>query len=124
MASPLLETKLHVPRRRRGLVARPRLMQRLGRSADSALTLVSAPAGFGKTTLLAEWLAGVRGEERSAAWLSLDQRDNDSATFWTYLITAQENAPRYFFAGGDGAGINVASLPPAPCCCWSASTIR
>ena len=92
MASPLLETKLHVPRRRRGLVARPRLMQRLGRSADSALTLVSAPAGFGKTTLLAEWLAGVRGEERSAAWLSLDQRDNDSATFWTYLITALRTA--------------------------------
>ena len=57
MAGPLLETKLHVPRRRRGLVARPRLSERLSRGAESALTLVSAPAGFGKTTLLTEWLA-------------------------------------------------------------------
>ena len=57
MAGPLLETKLHVPRWRRSLVARPRLSERLSRGAESALTLVSAPAGFGKTTLLAEWLA-------------------------------------------------------------------
>ena len=57
MASPLLETKLYVPRPRRGLVARPRLSERLSRGAESKLTLISAPAGFGKTTLLAEWLA-------------------------------------------------------------------
>ena len=61
MASPLLETKLYVPRRRRGLVARPRLSERLDRGADAKLTLVSAPAGFGKTTLLAEWLAAAPG---------------------------------------------------------------
>ena len=60
MSGPLLETKLHVPGRRRGLVARPRLSERLSRGAESALTLVSAPAGFGKTTLLAEWLAAAR----------------------------------------------------------------
>ena len=57
MAGPLLETKLHVPRWRRNLVARRSLSERLSRGAESALTLVSAPAGFGKTTLLAEWLA-------------------------------------------------------------------
>ena len=55
--APLLETKLFVPRPRRGLVPRPRLSERLDRGAASKLTLVSAPAGFGKTTLLAEWLA-------------------------------------------------------------------
>ena len=92
MAGPLLETKLHVPRRRRGLVPRPRLSERLSRGAESTLTLVSAPAGFGKTTLLAEWLATAAAEERSAAWLSLDQRDNDPALFWTYLIAALQTA--------------------------------
>ena len=70
---PLLETKLYVPRLRRGLVARPRLSERLSRGAESKLTLISAPAGFGKTTLLAEWLAAAPADERSVAWLSLDQ---------------------------------------------------
>ncbi|MCW2578648.1 MAG: ATP-dependent transcriptional regulator, MalT-like, LuxR family [Blastococcus sp.] len=88
MAGPLLETKLHVPRSRRGLVARPRLDERLSRGTDSALTLVSAPAGFGKTTLLTEWLASAPAEGRSVAWLSLDPRDNDPAVFWTYLVAA------------------------------------
>ena len=64
---------------------------RLDRGAGSKLTLVSAPAGFGKTTLLAEWL-GARPEaptnERSAAWLSLDPGDNDPAAFWTYVIAS------------------------------------
>ena len=92
MAGPLLETKLHVPRRRRGLVARPRLSERLSRGAESALTLVSAPAGFGKTTLLAEWLAAAPADGRSVAWLSLDQRDNDPAVFWTYLVAALQTA--------------------------------
>src|SRR5215211_4206326 len=99
MAGPLLETKLHVPRRQRALVARPRLSERLSRGAESALTLVSAPAGFGKTTLLAEWLAGAPDDGRSVAWLSLDQRDNDPALFWTYLVTALQTA-----AHGVGAG--------------------
>ena len=88
MSGPLLETKLHVPRWQRSLVARPRLSERLRRGAESALTLVSAPAGFGKTTLLAEWLAVAAADERSVAWLSLDQRDNDPALFWTYLVAA------------------------------------
>jgi LuxR family transcriptional regulator, maltose regulon positive regulatory protein len=87
----LLETKLYVPRPRRGLVPRPRLTERLDRGTASKVTLVSAPAGFGKTTLLTEWLAarpaGPAGERR-AAWLSLDRADNDPAAFWTYVIAA------------------------------------
>jgi LuxR family transcriptional regulator, maltose regulon positive regulatory protein len=88
-ASPLLETKLYVPRRRLrpGLVPRPRLIQRLDRGVERRLTLVSAPAGFGKTTLLAEWVAGAAGEGR-AAWLSLDQGDNNLERFWSYVVTA------------------------------------
>ena len=56
--------------------------------------MVSAPAGFGKTTLLAEWLAAVSAAGGSAAWLSLDKRDNDPALFWTYLIGALQTADR------------------------------
>jgi LuxR family transcriptional regulator, maltose regulon positive regulatory protein len=92
MAGRLLETKLQVPRRRRDLVARPRLSERLSRVAESELTLVSAPAGFGKTTLLADWQAGPASSGRSAAWLSLDQRDNDPALFWMYVATALNTA--------------------------------
>ena len=109
MAGPLLATKLHVPRRQRGLVARPRLSERLSRGAESALTLVSAPAGFGKTTLLAQWLAAAPAEGRAVAWLSLDQRDNDPALFWTYLVGALKTAVQ-------GAGASALSLlqPPEP----------
>jgi len=110
MAGPLLETKLHVPRGRRGLVKRPRLIERLSRGADSALTLVSAPAGFGKTTLLAEWLAGAPADGRSAAWLSLDQRDNDPAVFWSYLVAALQTA-----SPGVGAGaLSLLQSPQTP----------
>src|SRR5437867_3130178 len=88
MASPLLETKLYVPTRRRGLVPRPRLRERLDRGVESKLTLVSAPAGFGKTTLLAEWLGAADADVRLAAWLSLDHSDNHAPSFWTYVIAA------------------------------------
>ena len=88
MASQLLETKLYVPRLRRGVVARPRLSERLNHGFESKLTLISAPAGFGKTTLLAEWLAAAPAGRRSVAWLSLDVADNQPVTFWTYVVTA------------------------------------
>jgi len=91
----LLETKLYVPRPRRGLVPRPRLSERLDRGTASKLVLVSAPAGFGKTTLLTEWLAArpaAPAGERLAAWLSLDRGDNDPASFWTYVIAALRTA--------------------------------
>ena len=66
MAAPLLETKLYAPRPRRDLVPRPRLSERLSRGVESKLTLVSAPAGFGKSTLVADWLASGPVAQRSA----------------------------------------------------------
>jgi LuxR family maltose regulon positive regulatory protein len=98
MASPLLETKLYVPKLRRGLVRRPRLSERLSRGTESKLTVISAPPGFGKTTLLAEWLASAPASERAVAWLSLEQTDNQPAFFWIYLITALQTV-----AAGVGA---------------------
>ena len=81
----LLATKLRVPRIRPGLVARPRLVERLEEASDRELVLVSAPAGFGKSTLLAEW---VRATDRPVAWLSLDVDDNDPSRFWRYVSAA------------------------------------
>ncbi len=88
MAIPLLETKLYAPRPPRGLVPRVRLRGRLDRGAKARLTLISAPAGFGKSTLLAEWLGSRPAEAPAVAWLSLDASDNDPGPFWTYLISA------------------------------------
>jgi LuxR family maltose regulon positive regulatory protein len=80
----LLGTKLHPPRRRRTLVARPRLSGLATRAGHAALTLVSAPAGFGKTTLIADWFA----DDRATAWVSLDRRDDDPTRFWSYVVAA------------------------------------
>ena len=89
----LLETKLYAPPPRPGVVARPRLARLLERGARAKLTVVSAPPGFGKSTLLAEWFAAaLSGDARAAAWVSLDPADNDGGTFWTYVITALERA--------------------------------
>jgi LuxR family maltose regulon positive regulatory protein len=87
-AASLLETKFYRPRPRSQLVVRPRLSERLNRAIESKLTLVSAPAGFGKTTLLSAWLAAGPADGRPAAWLSLDQGDNQPESFWTYLVAA------------------------------------
>ena len=92
MARPLIATKLFVPKLRRGLVARPRLHEHLRRGAGARLTLVSAPAGFGKTTLLADWLGEAPNDDRSVAWLSLDPADNDPSSFWTYVVSALQGA--------------------------------
>ena len=83
----LLATKLYVPRPPSHLVARPRLAQALADGRAGALVLVSAPAGFGKTALLAGW---IRGRGRPAGWLSLDAGDNDPARFWRYVGAALE----------------------------------
>jgi LuxR family maltose regulon positive regulatory protein len=85
---PLIETKLYIPKWRPGLVSRPRLVEHMHQRTERKLTLVSAAAGFGKTTLLAEWLAATPASEQAAAWVSLDQSDNDPALFWAYFITA------------------------------------
>ncbi|MDQ1712075.1 MAG: hypothetical protein QOE45_1525 [Frankiaceae bacterium] len=91
MTGPLLETKFHAPLRRRGVVERPRLTERLDLVRESRLILVSAPAGFGKSTLVTEWMA-TSADVPTVAWLSLDQRDNSPALFWTYVLTALQTA--------------------------------
>ena len=85
MSEPLLLTKLYIPPPRPDLVSRPRLIERLNEGLHHKLTLISAPAGFGKTTLVSEWIAGC---DRPVAWLSLDEGDNDPARFLTYFIAA------------------------------------
>jgi LuxR family maltose regulon positive regulatory protein len=89
---PILKTKLYIPPLRASLVTRPRLLERLdaGLRAGCKLTLLSAPAGFGKTTLLSEWVAAcARREPRvPVAWVSLDGGDNDPLWFWSYWIAA------------------------------------
>ena len=110
MPIALLETKLYVPRPRRGLVLRPRLSERMDRGMASKLVLVSAPAGFGKTTLLTEWLsarAAALDDERLATWLSLDRSDNDPASFWAYVIAALRTV-------ASGAGESALALLDAP----------
>jgi LuxR family maltose regulon positive regulatory protein len=89
---PLLKTKLHIPSQRGARITRPRLRERLAGAAETALTLVSAPAGFGKTTLLTDWLESLPADGPVQAWLSLDERDNDPVTFWTYVLAAVQTA--------------------------------
>src|SRR5579871_939209 len=108
MSMPLLATKLYLPLPRPQLVSRPRLLERLNTGLRHKLTLISAPAGFGKTTLVSEWLAGC---ERPAAWLSLDEGDNDPARFLAYLIAAlQTIAPTL---GKGVLGVLQSPQPPS-----------
>lgn len=80
-----MSTKLHIPSLRPGRVLRPRLLQRLNAGLSGKVNLISAPAGFGKTTIVSEW---IRQVGRPAAWLSLDEQDNDPLRFLSYLIRA------------------------------------
>ena len=88
--SQVLDTKLHVPRLRPNAVARPRLTARLDEGCRGCLVVVSAPAGFGKTTVISDWVATGTHSDRDVgvAWLSLDEGDNDLARFLTYLVLA------------------------------------
>jgi LuxR family transcriptional regulator, maltose regulon positive regulatory protein len=92
MAGQVIATKLYAPKARTQLVPRPRLQERLRHAARSRLTLVSAPAGFGKTTLLSDWMTLTAQEGAATAWLSLDPTDSDPATFWTGVVTALQTA--------------------------------
>src|SRR5487761_864101 len=85
----LLATKLHVPRLQPGFVPRPRLVAALGEGLVRGRVLVCAPAGFGKTALLADW---ARGDGRPVAWLGLDGGDSDPARFWRYAVAALDRA--------------------------------
>jgi LuxR family maltose regulon positive regulatory protein len=85
LRTPVLTTKVQVPPTRPRLVARARLAAPLDDVWQGRLLLVSAPAGFGKTTLLTEWAQRHQGR---VAWLSLDATDNDPVRFWTYVVAA------------------------------------
>src|SRR5437016_1329516 len=106
MTTPILATKLFVPPRRPNAVLRARLTERLNDSLHGKLTLIAAPAGFGKTTLVGEWLASC---ERPAAWLSLDEGDSDPARFLTYLVAALQT-----IAAGIGAALLPSLQSPQP----------
>jgi LuxR family maltose regulon positive regulatory protein len=110
MASPLVETKLHVPSSRRNVVARPRLQARLAGASGAKLVLVSAPAGFGKTTLVTEWLRTAGDAAGAVAWVSLDERDRDPASFWTYVLAALRRAVPGLGAGARGL-LDAGSTP-------------
>ncbi len=85
MTVPLLTTKLYIPPSNPNLVSRARLIEQLTEGLTRKLTLISAPAGFGKTTLLSECVQQV---SLAVTWLSLDESDNDLAGFLTYFIAA------------------------------------
>jgi LuxR family maltose regulon positive regulatory protein len=106
--TPILATKLYIPPARAKVVLRPRLIERLdaGLTAGSRLTLISAPAGFGKTTLVSEWVAVC---ERPVTWLSLDEGDNDPTRFLTYFIAALQT-----IAANIGTGVLTALQAPQP----------
>jgi LuxR family transcriptional regulator, maltose regulon positive regulatory protein len=107
--TPILATKLYLPRLRPNVVSRPRLLERLNEGLHRKLTLIAAPAGFGKTTLVSAWVEAIA---RPTAWLSLDEGENDPAQFLAYLVAALQTivAPL-----GEGLlGVLQSSQPPPP----------
>ena len=108
MPETLLRTKLYIPPLRPNLVPRPRLIEQLnqGLHLGHKLTLISAPVGFGKTTLVSGWIADC---ERPVAWLSLDEGDNDPARFLAYLVAALQTV-----AANIGEGVLAVLQSPQP----------
>jgi len=106
MTVPILATKLYVPTPQPKMVARPRLIERLDEGLHRKLTLVSAPAGFGKTTLLGGWLTAL---PRPTAWVSLDEGDSDPSRFLSYLVAALR-----MIAPSIGEGVLGALQSPQP----------
>jgi LuxR family maltose regulon positive regulatory protein len=106
MPTALLATKLYMPPSRPELVPRPRLIEQLNQGVQRRLTLISAPAGFGKTTLVSAW---IKETGIPAAWLSLDAEDNDPARFLAYLVAALQSVE-----DGLGAGLTDSLLSAAP----------
>jgi LuxR family transcriptional regulator, maltose regulon positive regulatory protein len=107
MSTTVLATKLYIPPPRPKVVFRPRLIEQLNEGLHRKLTLISAPAGFGKTTLVSEWVAGC---ERPVAWLSLDEGDNDPTRFLTYLVAALQTIAAHI--GGGVLGVLRSPQPP------------
>src|SRR5579864_218842 len=106
MSTPILATKLSIPPLRPNVVSRPRLSERLNEGLHRKLILISAPAGFGKTTLVSEWVLGC---QRPTAWLSLDEGENDPTRFLTYLVAALQG-----IAATIGEGVLGALQSPQP----------
>ena len=106
MTFSIISTKLYFPPMRFKVVARPRLVEKLTAGMRGPLTLISAPVGYGKTTLMSEWHTG-SGEDFPAAWLSLDSNDDDLERFLKYLTAALETIK-------PGIGSNTAALLNSP----------
>jgi LuxR family transcriptional regulator, maltose regulon positive regulatory protein len=106
MSAPILATKLYIPPTRPKIVLRPHLIRQLNEGLHRKLTLISAPAGFGKTTLVCAWAASCG---RPVAWLSLDAEDNDPSRFLTYLIAALQTIMEDI-----GKGVLAALQSPQP----------
>ena len=106
MAAAILVTKLYILPPLPITVLRPRLIERLNESLHRKLTVISAPAGFGKTTLVSEWIAGCG---RPVAWLSLDAGDSDPARFLTYLIASLQTVANDI---GNGVLAAIQASPP------------
>src|SRR6266700_2521357 len=106
MPTPILAPNLNIPRLRPHVVIRPRLIERLNEGLHRKLTLIAAPAGFGKTTLVSAWVAGC---DRQVAWLSLDKGDSDPTLFLTYLVAALRT-----IAPNIGVGVLGAFQSPQP----------
>jgi LuxR family transcriptional regulator, maltose regulon positive regulatory protein len=108
MSTPIISTKLYIPAPRSRTVIRRRLTERLNKGLHRKLTLISAPAGYGKTTVVCEWLANCR---RPAAWLSLEQGDNEITRFLTYMISALQTISENI---GEGVLSVLHSPQPTP----------
>src|SRR5690348_2597763 len=87
-STQLLATKFYVPVAPGTLISRPRLNALLDKSLTHSFTLVSAPAGFGKTTLLSCWAQALQAHDPRLCWISLDEEDNEPRLFWSYVLTA------------------------------------
>lgn len=117
MSTPILLTKIRLPQLRQELVQRPKLINELNRGIKRKLTLVSAPAGFGKTTLISDWLQTMREDESVPfyfAWFTLDEGDNDPGQFMIYLIEALVQANAIDAKFGKGLQHILQSPQPPP----------
>lgn len=122
MAAPTLVTKLFIPPARTDIVSRPRLLERLNARLGRKLTLISAPAGFGKTTLVSEWVNSIQSipspqkqVDYKIAWLSLDENDNDPTRFLAYFVSALVQAQGIDAEVGEGVSemLQGTQTPPA-----------
>lgn len=119
MHSRLLATKFHIPPWRAGLIARPRLLEQLQRGLDEKrkLSLISAPAGYGKTTLVTEWIVSLQStnlpEPSKRCWLSIEEADNDPLRFMRYFLAAFQQADPALSAQAQSL-LEMPNLPPLP----------